>query len=144
MDPQKLQEVALCQFPLGHSTTSLEERTENHAGGSVPAWLRAPDWMPQHLAQPWERSDDLLMQVQGCRREEIEARRNEHSVAFVGPIAYCAKCACFSLRRLGSKFKGECRVPTGRASAAVGYGLARMKDARHPITGEPLQEEKLQ
>ena len=139
VDPQRLHEVVLSRAHLGHSTADLEEQSGSYAEGSAPAWLKTPDWMPQHLAQPWERSENLLLQVHGCRREEITARRNQHTIAFVGPIAYCVKCACFSLRRLGSKFKGECTVPAGRAAAAVSYRLRKMRAARHPITGEPLQ-----
>ena len=139
VDPQRLHEVVLSRAHLGHSTADLEEQSGSYAEGSAPAWLKTPDWMPQHLAQPWERNENLLLQVHGCRREEITARRNQHTIAFVGPIAYCVKCACFSLRRLGSKFKGECTVPAGRAAAAVSNWLGKMRAARHPITGEPLQ-----
>ena len=139
VDPERLHEIVHSRAHIGHSTASLEQQTGIDARGWIPAWLRAPDWMPRHLAQPWETNEELLMQVQGCRREELTSRRNQHTVAFVGPMAYCAKCTCFSLRRLGSKFQGDCIVPTGRAATAVTSRLDKMRAARHPITGEPLQ-----
>jgi hypothetical protein len=108
----------------------------------VPAWLRKPDWLPQHLTQPWERGEDFPEQIHGCKREELEARLAEHSLAFVGPIAYCVKCACFAQKRLGSRLKGQCVTPSGRAASAVAYRLTRMRAGKHPITGQALLEDE--
>ena len=140
VDPQRLHELAASPAQVAYTTRPRAERAELQpafSGQITPAWLRQPDWMPTHLAQPWETD----MGMHGCRREVLEARGNEHSVAFVGPIVYCSRCACFTLKRLGSRLKGICARPAGRAAAAVAYRLGRLRAGRHPITGQALRVE---
>ena len=144
VDLQRLGEVNPSRSTAGHRAESQEEfaaAQAAYASYHVPAWLRKPDWLPQHLAQPWEGGEDLREQVHGCKREELEARLGEHSLAFIGPIAYCVKCACFTQRRLGSRLKGLCVTPSGRAAFAVAYRLTRMRAGKHPITGQALLED---
>ena len=138
IDPGRLQEIVRSRAHLEHLTARVDEEAEVEASSWTPAWLRMPGWMPRHLVQPWETDEELLRQSHGCRREELEPRKNQHAVAFVGPLAYCTKCACFALHRLGSKFKSGCTLPAGRGASAVASRLAKMRDGRHPKTGKPL------
>ena len=103
-----------------------------------PAWLGPPQWMPAELIQPWEIGGAALRREVGCHREALQARDSAHRPAFSGPMAFCTRCACFSERRVGSRFKGACTIPEGRAAAAVGYRLRRLRQGLHPITGQPL------
>ena len=146
VDPQRLHEIAASPAQLMSSTSwhgGHAASQSSAAGRHTPAWERKPDWMPGHLAQPWERGQGFSAELHGCRREELEARSMEHTVAFAGPIVYCSKCACFTQRRLGSRFKTVCELPAGRAAAAVAYRLARLRVLKHPITGQNLQEDFL-
>ena len=142
VDPQRLEEVISSRLQTQH----VAERRDSGQQGTlanqpVPFWMRAPEWMPFHLFQPWERGEGQPKKPSGCRREELEARSGEHKVAFAGSIVFCLRCACFAQRRLGSRFKGACALPVGRAAAAVAYRLARLKSGRHPLSGRALSEE---
>ena len=95
--------------------------------------------MPPHLAQPWERSDNLQAWLHGCVREKLGERRGEHRIAFAGPIVYCTTRACFAQKRLGSRFKGDCALPAGRVVSAVAYRPARLRAGKHPIAGRVLR-----
>ena len=108
-------------------------------GPLLPPWLRPPSWLPQCLAQPWEEDIHVaLPRLVGCNRLALEPREKAHRVAFMGSVAFCARCACFAHKRLGSRFKGDCQLPHGRARAAVQYRLKRLRHGKHPITGLPL------
>ena len=132
-DPERF--VALTRYLL--SGTGGVETDGNRA--FVPPWLRAPDWLPVQLVQPWEKDEEALRMLHGCVRADLGTRLTGHKVAFSGPIAYCTRCACFAQSRLGSRFKGECVLPGGRALSAVSYRLARLRCGKHPITGAELR-----
>ena len=108
------------------------------ASEPCPPWLGPPAWMPPHLVQPWELGGAALRREVGCYREVLEIKSSAHRIAFCGTIAFCTRCACFSECRVGSRFKGTCTVPQGRAAAAVGYRLRRLSKGRHPITGQVI------
>ena len=142
VDFKNLEDAAEDQAHLREMRLYVASRDSERIGGgtlAVPAWLRAPDWMPQHLLQPWGKEDAAWGRLYGCVREVLGDRDSEHRIAFAGPMAFCSRCACFAERRLGSRFKGDCVLPTGRAASAVAYRLARLRECRHPITGEAMR-----
>ena len=135
VDRGGLKEVASSQEHL----QALRDYLNGAGSGELcPPWLGPPTWMPSHLVQPWEAGGTALRREVGCFREALDARVSAHRPAFSGTIAFCTKCACFSERRVGSRFKGACVIPDGRAAAAVGYRLRRLRQGRHPITGLPI------
>ena len=141
VEPNSLQEVArdgdhlrILQRILYRQP--LDDSQQSH--WSVPPWLRAPSWLSAHLVQPWEHEEEALRRLAGCARERLGRRDNEHRVVIVHALAYCSRCACFAHKRLGSRFKGQCQLPEGRAAAAVSYRLARLRSGLHPITGLTL------
>ena len=145
VDLQRLDEVFTDRSQVVRTAVHPGERSwlpSDFAAQATPVWLRKPEWMPAHLVQPWEEGESLPSHLHGCRREELEARDDEHRVVFAGPIAYCSKCACFTQKRLGSRFKNACVLPAGRAAAAVAYRLTRLRAGKHPVTGHALQEEE--
>ena len=132
VDPGGLREASSSHLHLQELRDYL-----NGAGADeqCPPWLGPPSWMPSYLVQPWEVGGAALRREVGCNREALATRSSAHSIAFNGAIAFCTRCACFSERRVGSRFKGACVIPEGRAAAAVGYRLRRLREGRHPITG---------
>ena len=71
-------------------------------GPLLPPWLRPPSWLPQCLAQPWEEDMHVaLPRLFGCSRLALEPREKAHRVAFMGSVAFCARCACFAHKRFG-------------------------------------------
>ena len=142
VDPGRLEEAAgnperlaaLTKYLLTASGVDDEDR----AMAPAPPWLQAPAWMPMHLAQPWEEDEEAMRRLHGCFRANLGPRQTGHKLAFAGPVAYCTRCACFALARLGCQFKGEGVLPSGRALSAVSYRLARLRAGKQPITGVAL------
>ena len=140
VDLSSLREVARDNNHYAELRQSVIGPLEGQQGEEllVPPWLQAPSWMPNHLVQSWELPEEALRRLVGCERAPLEHRRSGHRVAVVSSMAYCTRCACFAQHRVGSRFKGVCAIPAGRAAAAVSYRLARLRSGRHPITGAPL------
>ena len=142
VDPGRLPEAAETPERLAaltrylHTASGADEEVQMLA--AVPPWLQAPSWMPAPLVQPWEKEEEALRRLQGCVRVDLGPRLTGHKLAFAGPVAYCTRCACFALERLGCRFKGKCELPSGRALSAVSYRLARLRAGKHPITGKAL------
>ena len=93
---------------------------------SAPPWLPAPSWMPIGLVQPWGHSGEALGRRVGCARERVERREHGHRVSFVASMAYCARCACFTQRRVCCRFKGDAKyhwVERRPRSAIVSIGF---------------------
>ena len=138
---ESLHEVARSDEHLRTLKMALSKQRESgpHAEHlSAPPWLLAPTWMAANLEQPWEKLAEALRRHVGCTREKLDQRDHGHRVAFVSSMAYCSRCACFAQKRVGSRFKGVCQLPVGRAASAVNYRLARLRSGLHPITGLPL------
>ena len=137
VDISSLHEVARNDEHLQAMQLFLNRRSGEHAA-RLPPWLCAPPWMHSHLVQPWEQEEGAMLRLVGCTREKLEQREHGHQILFSGPLVYCRRCACFAHWRLGSRFKGSCQLPMGRAASAVSSRLARLRSGRHPITGQPL------
>ena len=140
VDLSSLGQLARSEEHLRELTRALAmQSSEDTLAVSVPPWFLAPTWLPSHLTQPWELPQEALRRQYGGGREPVGSRRHGHRVAFTAAVAFCTRCACFAQQRVGSRFKGECVIPQGRASAAVAYRLQRLRGGRHPITGKPLK-----
>ena len=139
VDPRTLREAARDQAHFEELVRLLRGSSTAEQDHRPPPWSAAPEWLPSYLHQPWETdtSAALLKEV-GCIRADVGTRLKGHRVAFVGPLAYCTRCACFARLRMGSRFKGNCREPTGRAAAAAASRLRRLRSGKHPIAGIPL------
>ena len=139
VDPSRLRDIARDEAHLEELLRLLQKKGQAEQGPAIPPWLAAPAWLHSHLQQPWEKdARAALLSVAGCNRTDLGNRPQGHRVAFVGPLAYCTRCACFAHVRLGSRFKGECRLPTGRAASVVASRLQRLRGGKHPIAGTPF------
>ncbi len=117
--------------------------------GDPQPWMRDPQWLPtwMHREAMARRADDQRRQQLPPQRAdqfvEPEARSDdvarpaggpaEHSLAVAGPLIFCNRCAAYGLRRMGAKLKGQCK---GSAHSDLHIRLDRMRQGRHPITGE--------
>ena len=136
VDPSALGDAAGGKANLSDLMREILGRGRVEGGAPLFPWLQAPSWMPSHLHQPWETDGDTVsLREAGCARADVGPRTFSHRVAFVGPLAYCTRCACFAERRLGAKFKGPCVVPAGRGAAAASSRLRRLRQGLHPIAG---------
>ena len=133
-------------------------------GGMTPPWMRMPSWMHPHLEQAhereamgtwmrWEGGQEVpgVEEAGGWRapREgagrgsatgplELRTGRGAHSLAFMGPLVYCTRCANFAHRRVGAGLKGLCAAPTNKRANAVAARLSRIQRGCHPLTGRHL------
>ena len=114
-------------------------------------WMRALQWMLAWLVQASEGGvtgeihgaeggggGGWLRRV-GQARRVIRRSSKDHVLAVRGAIAYCARCAQFALARLGKGLKGPCAAPLNRKANAVHARLVRLRQGRHPVTGQPLE-----
>ncbi len=58
-----------------------------------------------------------------------------HQLRMTGPIIWCQRCGRYASRRLGKALKLECG---GAATGAYATRVTRLREGRHPITGDFL------
>ena len=76
----------------------------------------------------------------GQARAAVGRSRNDHALVVRGALAYCARCAQFAIKRLGGGLKGTCVAPQSRTRNAVQARLNRLKEGKHPVTGQPIDQ----
>ena len=138
------------------NTYGREQRRRREAAGAEERWRmpwqQIPDWMPRTLEQPHEQQpqerEPCVGEEGGEKQEERGSQpgrattsattKGAHTLAFVGPLVYCVKCANFAHQRVGKGIKGRCSEPTYKRANAVSARLQRLRAGAHPITGRPL------
>ena len=124
--------------------TGVEEEEE------LMPWMRAPQWLPTWMQQPFEKSgprgtfadaegdERRWRRKVGQPRRAVRRSQKDHVIVVRGAIAFCARCAQFALNRLGRGLKGPCAAPQNRRANAVHARLVRLRKGCHPITGQPV------
>ena len=94
---------------------------------------------PHEVSGEAEPQSELMQRrAVGMAREAAGASSDGHVVVVIGPIAFCARCASFAIRRLGAGLKGVCIATQTKTRSAVAARLRRLRAGRHPITGKEL------
>ena len=141
--------VDRCRLEETADSEAQQEENRRAAGveeGVMP-WMRVPQWMPAELATQREVApgfdaegavDSGWSRNPGQARAAAGRSRNDHVLVVRGALAYCARCAQFAIKRLGRGLKGTCVAPQNRTRNAVQARLNRLKEGKHPVTGQPI------
>ncbi len=152
--------------PRSEDRPSARRKTEHAVDdmmgdlGDPRPWLRDPQWLPtwMHRGEMARRAGEQRQQqlqqeappqhadlpMEPAARADDAARPAgsssssgpaEHSLVVAGPLIFCNRCGAYGVRRMGAKLKGHCK---GSAPSDLHARLDRMRQGRHPITGEAV------
>ncbi len=152
--------------PRSEDRPSARRKTEHAVDdmmgdlGDPRPWLRDPQWLPtwMHRGEMARRAGEQRQQqlqheeppqhtdlpMAPAARADDAARPAgsssssgpaEHSLVVAGPLIFCNRCGAYGVRRMGAKLKGHCK---GSAPSDLHARLDRMRQGRHPITGEAV------
>ncbi len=108
---------------------------EQTGASAAAAEALAQDDDDEHGQQSAMAVDEDGQGHDGGGAREAGERTGDHSLLQTGPLVFCSRCGAYAIDRVGARLAGKCHKSTSRATK---LRLERMRQGRHPLTGDPV------